>query len=443
MSNPWVFGDEYLYLSKAYNLRYNLNPLTDTSLGHKYSPLYSYLLALGFTHDSETTYRNVQLLNILITQILLLISFWILNRKFHWTKNKQGKLTLILMYSLFASSQLLTGYHFVAMSENLYLPLLFLVNSLIIYLDKNKKSNFKIIILISFLSGLCILTRTIGLILIPCLILTILLPDLITYIHSKKKQSNCKEMLTKLTIILVFTVIGPWTFNFIENLIINKNSQTIFSQHSYSVHSYLANVISLLRGNINWFWSIKITGNHLIYLMYSSFFLPCYFYLKDFFVNLKKNSVKQLFSFPFLFLSAYTFFSFVMSFFHSYGAFANNPIKYSTYFRYFDPAVLLFSFHGWLEWTKLIQQKKLTLQKNCLIVFILLSVSLILLLPSRDFYITINSLGWTWLDLLKDRQNLIKLFAFSILFLFTFSFYKRKIKYYFYVGFFFLDDQSF
>jgi len=46
---PWIFGDEYLYLSKARNIARGIDVLADLSQGHAYPPLYSYYLIFLIT----------------------------------------------------------------------------------------------------------------------------------------------------------------------------------------------------------------------------------------------------------------------------------------------------------------------------------------------------------------------------------------------------------
>jgi hypothetical protein len=96
-----------------------------------------------------------------------------------------------------------------------------------------------------------------------------------------------------------------------------------------------------------------------------------------------------------------------MSYLHSYIGFQSNPIKYSTYFRYIDPTIAVLWLYGLTRLWKLITQK-IQLDKLAVKIFVLLTFFLILVLPPRDFYITINSLGWGWMDLLKNSQWMIK-----------------------------------
>nr|MBP9781436.1 hypothetical protein [Candidatus Woesebacteria bacterium] len=168
---PWVFGDEYLYLSKARNLQRGIDVLADVSVGHTYPPLYSYLLSLVMGTDPLISYQQVQWLNLGVSQLLIILALLILNRVFRWTNSKKGWLYLILMYFAIASSTIVTGYYFVAMSENLYTPLILLIFSLVIYFSKLgltiHKKHLLVAVLIGLVAGLALLTRTIGYVLIP------------------------------------------------------------------------------------------------------------------------------------------------------------------------------------------------------------------------------------------------------------------------------------
>lgn len=78
---PWVFGDEYLYLSKARNISRGIDVLADVSVGHTYPPLYSYLLSLVMGTDPLISYQQVQWLNFGVSQFLMILSLLVLNRR--------------------------------------------------------------------------------------------------------------------------------------------------------------------------------------------------------------------------------------------------------------------------------------------------------------------------------------------------------------------------
>jgi len=434
MLNPWVFGDEYIYLSKARNLRFGLDVISDASLGHKYPPIYSYLLTLGITHNSETTYRNVQLINFLVAQVFLLVSFFILNKAFSFSKNKEGKFFLILFYLAISSSQMLTGFHFVAMSENLYSPLLILIFSLIIFTYKKNKFNFKLFSLISFLSGVAILTRAIGLTLIPTLIITMLVTTWKGWEIYLNKNYVIIHGFVNILLVILFTLGLPKLFTLWESSMV-KNLDQAVSHQSYSANPYLSVFINFFQGKHHLFNTIKLIGNHFIYLLISSFFIPIFFFghkiiytVTEFFKNKKKPAINLIF------LLSFTFFSFVLSYLHCYLGFKSNPIKYSTYFRYFDTSILLIILYGWLQAWNFYQERKARVNKKWLSVFTVVAVLIVLILPPRTFYVTINSLGWGWLDLLQNYQWLNKIFVILAILIFSLTINKNKKLLFFWIS---------
>lgn len=388
---PWLFGDEYLYLNKARNLKFGIDVITDATQGHKYPPLYSYLISLAITDDPVASYGRVQLLNFFSSQLLILISFFLLNKVFGFTKNKHGKLFLVLAFLATSLLSNITGYYFVAMSENLFLPLTLLVFSLLSYIQKfKKKTDFKWLGTLGILTAASILTRTIAIVLVPSIILA-----LVTNSPTKITAKNKLFLLLKTTLIFgAVSLLPMFVFELVERQLIQNNLlATVTKDYSSFMPSYSKNFLSLISLKSNLFATVKIFGNHLIYLVFSTFFFPFYFLIND---TLKLIKTKKVNS-AWLFVISYTLLTAGVSFLHSYGGFQNNPIRYSTYFRYLDSVVVIIFVYGLTQLWQFFSSKE-RLNKLASWLFIIFSASLVILLPQRDFYLTINSLGWGWLD---------------------------------------------
>ncbi len=395
MLNPWVFGDEYLYISKARNLKWGIDIISDATLGHAYPPLYSYLLAPAIAETAQESYTQIQLLNFGISQLLIIASFYLLNKVFHFTKSEKGWLFLILAYLLTSTLPAISGYHLVAMSENLYTPLLLLISSFFIYLQAKQSQKSWHWGVFALLGGLAILTRSIGLALLPASVLAFL------YLRGQ----SWRKWLAPLLIAILGMLLSWQVWERVESSFVQQVSQAS-SQISYNPNSYLRVFSEALAGRHNFLATFKVTGNHLIYLFLASFAWPFLFYLAEINNAWRRRNWRQL-SPEFIWLTSAGVFAFGLSYLHSYLGFLANPIKYSTYFRYMDPTVALFWLYGLLRlWQYL--EKKFTLHKLELGLFAGLTVSLILMLPSRDFYSTINSLGWSYLDLLRGQAQLIR-----------------------------------
>lgn len=405
--NPWIFGDEYLYISKARNIKWGIDVISDATLGHTYPPLYSYLIAPVIRNSAVSSYLNIQTLNFIISQFLLILVFFILNKIFKFTATKSGKCFLFFSYLLTATLPVICGYYPVAMSENLYTPIILLIFALLISINnkKNEKRNIFYWIILATLTTLAILTRSIALTLIPSLIFSQIAINL-----NKKQKININKIIKKIVLPLVLFLaviyMGNQLFNFMETSLI-KHQTIAEGQKFYSANPYLSVITDFFKGKNNYLASFKVLGNSLIYIFISSFFLPTLFYLNELIVFLK-NKLKGKISSEFIFLSFFGLFSLGLSYLHSYLGFRNNPIKYSTYFRYLDPTIAIFFVYGLLKTWQLIN-KKITLDKNAIKIFVALCLFLILMLPTRDLYISINSLGWGFLDLIKGQDLLIRL----------------------------------
>lgn len=397
---PWVFGDEYLYLSKARNISRGIDVLADVSVGHTYPPLYSYLLSLVMGTDPLITYQQAQWLNFGVSQLLIIIALLLLNSVFKWTHSKSGWLFLFLMYLTIASSTIITGYYFVAMSENLYTPLILLIFALVIYFSKlgqtiNRK-HLAVAVLIGLVAGLALLTRTIGYVLIPAVFVSLLTSFKLTIANKLK---------------LLFIALGA------TGLIVLVQQGFIVWEHTRIVHTglvqaeyealstgYLNVLKSLVSGTFDWYIAFKIVGNHLSYLLFATFFFPVLFFISEIVTFIKTRKIDAATTF----LTLFGLGSMVFSFLHCYFGFSFDPIQHSTYFRYFDQTVFLFGVYGLLKLWQWLQGKQ-SVTRIAMIFFVVISIISIAFLPPRDFYVTLNSFGWAWLDLFIKNQWLIRL----------------------------------
>ncbi len=407
MLNPWVFGDEYIYISKARNLSYGIDVISDASLGHTYPPLYSYAITPAISDTAAQSYTNIQFSNVAMSLLLFFLAFFILNKVFQFTKTKLGIIFMGMAFMMTVTLPAVSGYWLVAMSENLYIPIIALIFSSFVYLA-GRYDNIKPTLRWWWLAGLgllttsAILTRSIGLAVLPALGMSI------SWLFWKN-TIDTKALIKKLGLSLILTLglalIGVSIFNTFEQSFIQQTAQAI-EQHSYSSNSYLKVITDLFKGQNNLTASMKIIGNHAIYLLLASYLLPIVFYLDELIKLIKFKKISKL-SAEFVFLSSFIIFSWGLSYLHTYLGFRSNPIKYSTYFRYMDPTVVMLFLYGVVRFWQVLREK-IELEKVTLIGAGIISAFLIIMLPARDFYISINSLGWGWLDLLKNQPQMIK-----------------------------------
>ncbi len=215
--------------------------------------------------------------------------------------------------------------------------------------------------------------------------------------NASAKTSAKNKLFRLLKTALIFgalSLLPMFIFELVErHLVQNDLLATVTKDYGSFMPSYSKNFLSLISLKSNLFATVKIFGNHLIYLVFSTFFFPFYFLIKDALTIIKTKKVNS----AWLFVISYTLLTVGVSFLHSYGGFQNNPIRYSTYFRYLDSAVVIIFVCGLTQlWQFFSSKEKLNQLASWL--FIIFSTSLVILLPQRDFYLTINSLGWGWLD---------------------------------------------
>jgi hypothetical protein len=304
------------------------------------------------------------------------------------------------------------------MSENLFLPLTLLAFSWLAYILKTKQQ-FKLDLQISLgiLVALCILTRTIAIVLIPAVIIALGLASW----QSNSKNHKLSAVIKMSVVVLITSLIPVFLFGVIENLFVQNTAQAAATKdYSSFMPSYLKTFWGLITLKNSLFTTIKLIGNSLIYLLLSSFIFPVIFLINDLLVQLKTKRFSPLW----IFMVIYGGLTLGVSLLHSYGGFQSNPIRYSTYFRYLDSVAVILLVYGLLSWWKLFQSKKPLPIKTTTIALIL-STFFCLMLPARDFYLTINALGWGWLDVLLTTSVSLKLILILISSLIIYSVTQR------------------
>ncbi len=415
---PWIFGDEYLYLSKARNIQRGIDVLADVSQGHTYPPLYSYLLSLVMGTDPLISYQHAQWLNVGVSQLLIIISLLILYRVFRWTDSKKGWVYLLLLYFAVATSTMITGFYFVAMSENLYTPLVILIFSLVVYISKSTKLLIKqtwlLVGTVGILCGLAVLTRTIGYVLLPSVAMSLLVIG-----KPRKIQLKYKILLALVVGLIAIGAIQTFQLWEASQVVRTELQQTHYEELS---SGYLGVLQAFLTGEGNWFVAFKILGNHLTYLLFASFFFPVLFLMND---VVKMVKTKKLDAMT-IFVCMFGLGSLAFSFLHCYWGFQTEPIKYSTYFRYFDQAILIFILYGLIRLWQWVQKKE-QINKLAVLLFGIVSLVGLVFLPPRDFYMTLNSFGWAWLDLFINNQWMIRVVGFALIVLSSMLVWKKQL----------------
>lgn len=420
---PWIFGDEYLYLSKARNIARGIDVLADVSQGHAYPPLYSYLISLVMGSDPLISYQSVQWLNFIVSQLLIFLSFYLLNRVFGWTKSRLGWLFLGLAYLLISFNTTITGFYSVAMSENLYTPLVILSFSLFVFIDhrlqKTDKNQLIFVVALALIASLAYLTRTIGLAVVVASAVGI-------FVSLLKHKKQLKQALLIGVLLLIAGTVFIWLFNFWESSQLVRQG---LKQPAYEdlQSNYFAVIRDLLSLTANWFWTVKIIGNHFVYLMLGSFFLPFYFLLKELLTFIKTRKIKA----STIFFITYALVVGSLSFLHCYSGFkGGQAIKYSTYFRYLDQVLVLLNLYGLISLWEMITKKQ-KIDKKVAWLYAIVALVALLFLPNRDFYTTLNSFAWGWLDIFLQPVWLGRVIGGLLLLLSIFILWKKQFYYLF------------
>lgn len=395
---PWVFGDEYLYLSKAYHLATGVDTLADASVGHTYPPLYSYLISLAMGSHPVHSYWAVLGLNLAVGLLLYVLALGLFNAVFGWSKTRKGWAFILLLLALLVTHAVVAGFGLVAMSENLYTPLAALVMALVSYLTQSsslsKRRIWLVVLTLGVTTGLAVLTRTIGGVLVVAVALTLVMVPF-------SRLVSLKQRLPLVAGFLLVAVMVMATIKWVDALgAINTHVPS--AGYEQLATGYRQSLQEFVTGQGRYFAAFKVVGNHFTYLVLATFFFPLYFLIDDGRTGLRSRSLAR---YPvLLFVVLVALGSLLLSLVHAYTGFASLPIKYSTYFRYVDQPVLMLWLYGLLRlWQVMTTARPVKLHRWSVLVFVGLAGIALLFVPPRDFYIGLNSFGWGWLDVQTGR----------------------------------------
>ncbi len=193
---PSAFGDEYIHAKAARSIFYNL------TFGSNYNgfwdePLYPLIISISYIgKDMNLVFIFMKIINSIISS-LVIFPVWLISKEF---LTKRDSLKLAILVSLIPPMFSFSPY---IMTENIFFPL-FLFSVYLIY-----KSFTSVAYLWDILGGvfigLTILSRMIGLILIPTIFLL--------WVISKQNKKNMPQFKKKCVLLsLLILTLSPWVY---------------------------------------------------------------------------------------------------------------------------------------------------------------------------------------------------------------------------------------
>lgn len=257
---PWLFFDEHNYKQASYNLFSTGKYFIDGSVFTQYPPLYPISILPSFLFK-EHWYRAILIINSIINSISILIIYSISKKYFSIPLSILcAFLTALLPYNLVFTRMV--------MSENLLIPLFLYVFKLFI-VDEPRKSK-KTLIFMGIMLGICFLTRYIFLFMLPVLVATNIISDLLKKDYLNK--STIKEILEKILYwILGFLIILiPWFIYCVSN------GSNLLAPLGGNIHGVTSNQQETVldKGTIIWF-----LANALLLILSSAPYLSTLFSL--------------------------------------------------------------------------------------------------------------------------------------------------------------------
>ena len=235
VTSPSIFADEYVYSKMARSFSTNLDFSIHDMPTNTYPPLYPIVISLGYLVSSNmlTIFLIMKIINIIISSLIIIPAF-LLSKELLDTNKSIIATTLIAIHTTFFN---FSNY---IMAENLYYPLFL---TAIYFLYKSLKNNtIKNNILLGLFTGLTILTKVIGLVLIPIIGLI--------FLNSLYKKEFTQIKTKIIAGIIGLITISPWV---IRNKIIHGSTSLI---GNYSNSNLIVTKLSLFQNIFifsNWF----------------------------------------------------------------------------------------------------------------------------------------------------------------------------------------------
>ncbi len=195
ISSPTGFWDEFIYaklarsffLSQTFTLSQNPAPF--------YPPLYSIIVSISYlANNMEIVYLLMKIINAFLSS-LIIIPAYLLSKEFLEEKYRIYYVILIILLPINFS------FSYYILAENIF-STLFLASIYFIY-KSLKENTLKNNVLASIFISLAMLTKNLGLILIPIFYLSLIIKRIIL-----KEKFNLRNIIISLIIILIF--ISPW-----------------------------------------------------------------------------------------------------------------------------------------------------------------------------------------------------------------------------------------
>ena len=204
-SSPWVscLADEYQYINRTRNVAIGISNVSDENYAANYPPpLYSLsLLPAHQPGNPFDSYQNSKAITIIISNFVFLISFIVIALKIKpFLDTKKSTFYLLICLST-ATLSSIAGFYNSIMTENLFLPLIFLIFTIFIYFDNKKLKKSKFIFASSItllLTLLATLTREAGVFALPAVLTSLLFLD--------KNKINKKALFFKILTLLIITL---------------------------------------------------------------------------------------------------------------------------------------------------------------------------------------------------------------------------------------------
>ena len=195
ISSPTGFWDEYIYTKLARSIHFSGSLTLSEEPTAFFPPLYPIMLSIAYLADNmEIIYFLMKMINSIVSS-LIIIPAYLLAREF---LDENKRFFPVILISLLPVSFSFSNY---IMAENLFYPM-FLFSIYFIY-KSLKENSLKNNIMASVFICIAMLTKNLGLILVPVFYLSLIIKRIVL-----KERFNFRNIIISLVIISI--IISPW-----------------------------------------------------------------------------------------------------------------------------------------------------------------------------------------------------------------------------------------
>jgi len=361
--SPSIFADESVYVQIADKIIKRFDLVSNIYFAQNYPPLYPITISLPLLiGNMHISYLLIQIINILLNTSVVVFAYMLLRGLVENRHAVAASLTAGILPSVFP-------YTFNIMSENLYIPLLLLTVYLFYMLEKSDRKLYPF--LLGVITAAMYLTRTIGLVHIIALFLTLAAAMILERDFVKNTRRGLYSLLGALLVVVPY------------HLIVALQAKALFVEdNAYDSTKYLQIILSWFKSPDAFRTFLRLVLSEIGFTMAACFVIFFIFALIFAYKTFKKKTNRLMIVYTALAFAG----TMVLTVAHMYKIYTNGNMEYLVFARYLDPFIPVFMIFGFLGFIDFKNSRKVESPRSAaLLLFCLLYPIVLLFLPITNY----------------------------------------------------------